>query len=526
MSTKTLQFYTIGEDFTELVRNLIREGAYYNAYEILNDGGLPLEVIRSFFLGGYKFEGDSRDEGGLSVVKDEPLTEEEVVELFKVGIRTMISTEDIYFQDVFFDLDGYKFNDERNADHIDRLFKVMPKSMLLSMLTPYILNEAGFDIVGAVYPQFNGVILTDGRIVECGYQEHNSLYPLLYDLKLVSAPRWLDCDNTLHISSGQLSGKVSHSIESWSWSKEDSKLTPKMMETLIANYKNLSIYSGFDSMMATLMGFYEDDAEMGGKYGKLNFLKHCYPSVNIPKISKEPIEGVVNCIRTSPKYSIAGLLTSKFKLTENSIKEIEADWEKYKDVKPNNELHYFYQEFLDGVNGVAHCRGKVFTYACSDSQGAIVEGHKGDVKLEFELEHELKLFLERLHDDLNKDIQVEFVVSEGKLYIVQMRTLEDANEYRPYQIQHENVIKDGKSFSMGSVSIDNIEDCLIVDSDCESHELIGKKGLIVRQDVEFSHALALSFSLNIPSIYGVGDVELPNSFKIDTNGRDGYILTE
>ncbi len=65
---------------------------------------------------------------------------------------------------------------------------------------------------------------------------------------------------------------------------------------------------------------------------------------------------------------------------------------------------------------------------------------------------------------------------------------------------------------------------LIIDSDCESSEVIGKKALIVREDVEFSHALAMSFSLKIPSIYGVGDVELPNEFEIDTEGREGYFL--
>jgi hypothetical protein len=45
-----------------------------------------------------------------------------------------------------------------------------------------------------------------------------------------------------------------------------------------------------------------------------------------------------------------------------------------------------------------------------------------------------------------------------------------------------------------------LDDILIVEQDCSSEMLISKKALIVENHTNFSHILALSKALNIPSI--------------------------
>jgi hypothetical protein len=53
-----------------------------------------------------------------------------------------------------------------------------------------------------------------------------------------------------------------------------------------------------------------------------------------------------------------------------------------------------------------------------------------------------------------------------------------------------------------------LDDILIVEQDCSSEMLISKKALIVENHTNFSHILALSKALNIPSIYGTGKIIL------------------
>lgn len=539
----SLNFTTTGSHMTNMIFDFIKSGLYYNAIEILKSGGFDSNRCRLFFMGKYEFEGNTKLGGDLNVVEKEGMSTNELIELLVVGLRTLLQEnyeDKLYLQDLF----HWRFRDNKENEpmfkHLDSLYEVFPKDVLKSMLMNKMVVEAGFDFREGIGPNFDGVILPDGRIIECGMQQHNELYPFLYIMGFSSASCWTDDDKTIHISSGQMSGKLAHKIEEWEDYKESDKgdVTGSIMKTIIANHKNLSIYGRSSNMMQRIMKFYEADAEMGGKFGKLTFLKNCYPEINLPLFSKEEIKDVKNCIRTSPKMSIPGLLNSKFDINENSIKEIEADFEKYKNVvgyqkfmdgsyRTTNKLHYFYQEYLEGINGVAHCRNKVFTYDCSETRGDIVDGKKGTIKLEFEPEYELKMILEKLHKDLGKDIQVEFVVSNNKLYIVQLRTLENSWNDFSTTVDKEKIIVSGKSFSMDVESNLTKDDILIIDDDCESEMVIGKKALIVRNDTEFSHALALSFALKIPSIYAVGnDFELPDVFQINTKGRKGYILKQ
>lgn len=58
---ETLHFYTIGTQFTSMINDFIKEGSFYQAYEILKDGGMPGNMIKEFFEGKWKFEGDTRE---------------------------------------------------------------------------------------------------------------------------------------------------------------------------------------------------------------------------------------------------------------------------------------------------------------------------------------------------------------------------------------------------------------------------------------------------------------------------------
>jgi hypothetical protein len=54
--------------------------------------------------------------------------------------------------------------------------------------------------------------------------------------------------------------------------------------------------------------------------------------------------------------------------------------------------------------------------------------------------------------------------------------------------------------------------------------LLGKKALIVRESPKFSHILALSSCLKIPSMSGVKIDKLEGRVLIDTKREVGYIL--
>jgi len=529
----SFSFYTLGDEFTQLVRNLIKEGSVSNAYDILSDGGLDIHNIRRFFSLAIKFEGDTRKDG-LFVVDD---TENELIasdypEYIYWIIKNIMSNEEDNHTLLEILIDK-EVTDKKYTKHLDIIFEVYPLDYVISLLKKYILDEEGYYVLNEVPKHFDGVITYDGTIIECGYQQHINLYPILSKLKYSDTGSWTDCDKTFHISSGSLSGTLGFKLQHEVFHEN---LTDEMLQTLLDNLDNLNFYSAFgDEIGESIIKYVEEVENMGGKFGKLTFLKRFIPNINLPLFSKEEIKGVKNCIRTSPKYSIAGLMNSKFDITPNSIKEIEEDWEKYKKVvgyvemgienelRVTNELHYFYQEFLDGDNGVAHYKDGKFTYDFSTEQGDVVQGIKGNKRLSFNYEKELEDITNNLSRIAGSGVQVEFVISDDKVFIVQFRTLTKNNLSRHYTINSDKVLYFGKGFSHGVETVKK-EDVLIIDADCDSKELIGKKALIVREDVEFSHILALSIALKIPSIYAVGNVELPNEFKIDTFDKDGYIL--
>lgn len=540
--TQELSFYTLGEPFTDLIRNFIIEGSFYQAYEILKDGGAPREYIKSFFLFSSEFVGDTRDDTfGINLCSPVYKTEGELNEIYFYAISTLMTQ--VYRESGKTpDEVGLSIHLLRENRNFKSLLKVFSEEKIIEMILPYTNLGKWYELnpkteVDGFLP-FNGVITTDGRIIECNYQGHQELYPYLYSLGLSDSRDWTDSERTFHISSGEISGYLSHVLDH----PREEKIHPteKQISTLF-KYRNRINARGMgnDSISKLLMEYTGNMINRGGKFNNLMFLHKYYPQIKLPEFSLNPIEGNA-CIRTSPRYSMPGLLNSKFEINENSIKEIEEDFQKYKDViggsygkSYQNELHYFYQEFIEGKNGVAHFRPsdpdnyreRSFSYSVSSNRGDVVDGVNSSEFLSYHVGKRLEVIISELSKDLKESVQVEFVVTpEDEIYIVQLRILKLEPTYVSYPIDEKNILYSGKSFSSGNEEL-KLEDVVIVDKDSpDSSILVGKKALIVKENVEFSHVLALSKALGIPSIYGVGEVELPEEFSINTMGMKGLIL--
>lgn len=75
--------------------------------------------------------------------------------------------------------------------------------------------------------------------------------------------------------------------------------------------------------------------------------------------------------------------------------------------------------------------------------------------------------------------------------------------------------------------IESLDQVLIVDDEEFSSEaLIGKSALIVKSDAEFSHLLAFSRSLRIPSMYATDISKLPESFIINVSNYQNKAVIE
>lgn len=543
----TVSFWTNGPSFTNLLRQFIEEGSFIKVKTILEDGNMPADMVKQFFLYRLKFKGDTRKDG-LFVVDDKG--KYDVAGIYATAIATAISRVK---------LNGYSLDAYQWKEALDERLSYYNKELacLNTIFTFEELSEmAGVKMLERFYKikrdnkkmkeSLNGVILRDGTLVTCGFQQHINLYPVLFQLGLASTADWLSCGTTIHITSGQTNGKCATCLElppdMWG---DEASVTQAQVDALMYHKNNIQEqYGGLDQKStAELVRCYVDNTENhGGKYNNLAFLKKYYRYINLPQFSKQKMEGKV-CIRTSPKYSMPGLLTSKFDVTDNSISEMKEEFKQAmksmgKEADDDNELFYFYQQYLQGDNGVCHYWGKryregKFAYALSTTQGDVVKGKKGTEKLTEKIEDELRSIASMLAEDLNNPVQLEFVVSEGKLYIVQLRLLKNnpSNFGVTYKPSGE-VLAKGKTFSTGSeygeaTNCITLADILIVDEDADSKALLGKKALIVQSEVEFSHILALSKQLAIPSIYGTGKVDISKleGKKLDfcAKNEDGWV---
>tara|TARA_R110000851_G_scaffold47424_1_gene114997 strand:- start:576 stop:2225 length:1650 start_codon:yes stop_codon:yes gene_type:complete len=541
METQTLAFWTNGECLTNLYRDFIREGNFSVVFEEFARQDIPKEEIKKFFLQQTKFEGDTREgDHDLGIVPDKGLSKDELFEWFKTAIRTLCTNEDeIYVEDgdgekdvtkVFDKTFLYMVEDKSVVKNLKCLFALFPREEIQEYFKMNFALEKMNVVTEITDKYFNGIILGDGTIIEVGPQEHRYYYPILTEHGLANDRGWgFDCNMTIKITDGQLNGNGSNDFKHWKYRGDNCKITHEQVAVLTKFRNVLSNYGHYeDPLIIAIINYIEIESGGGAKYGKLKFLEALYPEVKLPKFSLTEIEGVKNCLRTSPTDSISGLLNSKFDLTDTSIDEIKADFELYKDVVKGNKLHFFYQEYIEGVNGVCNFFDNKFNWSCSTNRGDVVLGKKGNHQLLDTEQAYLFKLCEKISGELKKNVQLEFVVTDsGEIYIVQLKTMGDAERtnYRGMQlIIEEEIITTGKSFYGTNAFGLKRDEVLVIDSDCESKDLIGKKALIVRDDVQFSHALALSYTMRIPSIYAVGDIELPEVFSIDTYEEVGYIL--
>lgn len=529
---QTLHFYTTGEAFNGLVLDNFQSGEFTVVESLVNT--LDEDLVRQCFYLMYNFEGDTRDEEGMHVTfgaipKDFPETLYFAIKTCMVG----------YKYDYFWDLE-YLTTQPDKYPKIATLIKYISYESIIEICKDWILREEGYDFckkpTGRV---ISGVILKDGRFIDCPDQDHINLMPILNRLKLVDAGQWTESRESIHISCNQLSGTIAFDLEHVLDYGNVPNITDAQIKTLWDLREWLEFYGTSSvSVENAIRGYVAQKYNKGGKYGNLMFVKEFYPQIKTPLVSDTILDGK-SIVRTSPKYSIPGLLNSVVIESGQDITSVltnmQAEFDKYKDILPHheNELHWFYQEFLEGTNGVAHSmfehesRPTLFTHQLSDKQGDIVKGVKGNETLTFEQNNELRKITNTFAKDLNSSIQVEFVVVEEDIYVVQLRVLENQYEFTLLSKRPPTTFIDGITFSKGSIEVD-VNDILVVDSEADSKALIGKKALIVKQDIEFSHILALSKALKIPSIYATGEIILPEKGTVmfKAFNRDGWVYTK
>lgn len=544
---RTLSFWTTGEDFTRLIRNFIDEGQAARVSEILK--ALPLEIIKGFFEGKYKFEGDTRDGKDLQVVEDDSNSfnlDQCIRSIVLEHIRPLkyllkhSANKDAAIDAQFYDAENVMTHtNDKDIQALKLLFNPEELIQKYRYLDSDVIYADGqydvltVDLIKKSTRTMSGCILPNGDFVRCADTNgHNSLYRYLSRLGVIDADDWAQCKETIHVSYNRISGR--DTINLINGIRLDF-MTEQQLETLFQLRNTFRFYdsiAGEDDLLSkSLMNALALRLDLGAKYCNLKYLQKFESSLfKLPKIDIKPIQGVQNCIRTSPRYSLAGILDSKFDLQpkdyEAAICDIFAKYERFKDIISDNKLTVFYQEQLDGQNGVFNVdeRGQV-SYAISDNRGDIVNG-KQSSNISIELKAKMNPIAKLFFQEFKSSLQCEFVIVAGDVYVVQLRLLKpqhkdilcqinDKNE--SYYKDFNNIFLRGKAFCTGAARVKTSE-ILVVKDDCDTSELIGKKALIVESNTEFSHILALSKSLNIPSISGTGKVTLPE-------GKEFYFIS-
>lgn len=533
-----LSFWTTGEEMTETILNLVKGGSFYKAIEILKEGGADNSTVLDFMMGKKHLVGDTRKEG-LSIEDCEPITDSLNDPLFLGWCTFCKSFEDVKGRTRPFDIYNFdyilKFSED--SKHLKSLLSIISLEFIKAKYALEILKVENFSVYKITEPTptqkiRDGVILEDGTFVEVAYQYHRELYPILSKLGLSDnefEDDWAsDETKCIRISDFRVSGMVASSIERKMYREIYKDVTPTDLQLRALSKWKFHFNKLFNDPDGTVMNairkYTIEKENKGAKWGNLIYLSK-YTDLKIPTISFDKMDDEY-VLRTSPKKSMAGVLESMFGVTKENhsekVNDINIIWEKYKDLVKGNELHIFSQSYLKGLNGVCNFKGgNVFDYSVSSNIGDVVKGVKNNNTISREHYMYLKEVCRNLHKDLGQQIQLEFVIADDGVYIVQLRTIDvSINE----DINIPEGALEGFSFTSGKGEFD-LEDTLIVEDHCESKDLIGKKCLIVRDKVDFSHVLVLSQTLKIPSIYGVGNVVIPDKFEIDTMNRKGYILS-
>lgn len=557
MESGTLHFWTTGEAYMGLMNDLFRSGEFEKFHLMLGDGNLDRPQKKLAFRYRMNLTGDTRSEEGLSCsfLPEEP---KDFNKTLYYAIRTAIvaanrkhdrwNNKTLEIREIA--KSGYR--------DIVTLLEYFTIDEIYERCYKYILEEEGYTLT-TLYDAMtkndntiSGLLMKNGEFAQCGYQDHVSLYPVLVQLGLVEGEDRLDCD-ALSISSNMLCGSAAYGLESlhfdfnkyYQLSDEQVDELWRLREHRLQHYTNnekRAVNEGLREFFCFKQG-------MGAKYGNIMFLKKFFPHIKTCEVSKDFREDwKANFVRTSPKYSIPGLLNSIKANTEeearDAVIQIQKDFDKYKGVRGKNEINWFYQEYLEGENGVVNCikTKEVSKYsreyavlmeyeigiACSSVQGDIVGGKKPSFEISLDEAAELKTIARELATTFEEDIQLEFVrVADGDIRIVQFRTLKGSPQtnFEPQQDELDKAIVIGKTFCKPryincGVEI-NSDEILIVEEDCEAEKLLDKKALIVENATNFSHILALSKALNIPSLYGTGKVDLPKNKQVWFNVEHG-----
>jgi hypothetical protein len=537
-------------------------GEFEKFHQLLGDGNLDRPQKMLAFRHRMKLGGDTRTEEGLSCefLQEEP---EDFNETLYYAIRTAIvaaNRKHDRWNDKTLEIReiakfGYK--------DIVTLLEHFTIEEICQRCYKYIIEEEGYtlttlyDAISKNDHTISGLLMRNGEFVQCGYQDHISLYPVLVQLGLVEGDDRLDCD-AISISSNMLCGAASFGLESLHFDlNERYQLSDEQMTELwrLREY-HLQHYTsnGKRSISEGMREFLCYKEAMGTKYGNIMFLKRFFPHIKTCEVSKDfRKDWISNFVRTSPKYSIPGLLnsikTNSEEEAHNATIKIQEDFEKHKGVRGRNKIHWFYQEYLEGENGVLNCiktkevsagysreYANLMEYdiriACSPVQGDIVSGKKSSFEISLDDQSTLRKIARELATTFEEDIQLEFVrVAEGDIRIVQFRTLKGSPQvnFEPQDTELKKAIVVGKTFCKPYYTACgdevNTNDILVVEEDCESEALLGKKALIVEMDTNFSHILALSKALNIPSLYGTGKVDLPENKQVwfSTEYATGYV---
>jgi hypothetical protein len=553
---QTLQFYTTGEAYTGMMVDFFRSGEFGLFEELLGDGNLNHEQKLMAFRLRMRLEGDTRTKEGLSCHFDEEA--EGFNKTLYFSIMTCIRGLLLPWEESkdrlldLFQLEQLikRYNnpevsttatERKTWAKMKTLLKYYSLEEIMQRCSPYAIPYAlrveGYEITYDALPddvrRVSGLILRDGGFVECGYMDHINLMPILYRYGLVDASCWTDSADTIHVTSGQAGGGPTYSLLDHSWKYIKSEVTPEQVETLWRMRQSIhNVYGENQSIADCVRGWGVRHEGHGGKYGHLVFLKDRFPNIRIPRFSKrfedfEPDSQIF--MRTSPTKSLPGLLNSLLvKANPDSVyaatMRMAREFKAVRDIRNGNELSWFFQEFLTGLNGVIHVRrmpdySYSFSYQASSEQGAVVGGKLSTDQLSEEHLATAKQWAMQLADELKVDgIQIEFVVDEHGPCFVQLRLLENEFEKGLGGGAPDNAFIRGKSFSNGRLEV-SPDEILVVKEDADSHELIGKKALIVEGDVEFSHILALSKALRIPSMYATGPVDFGGRERFNFSTR-------
>jgi hypothetical protein len=551
-----LHFYTTGEAYMDLIKDFYKSGLFYQVEQLLGDGNFQEHQKYLAFRLMFTLAGDTR-KGDLmaSFLTEEP---EDFNEILYYSILT--SLHSINYEYDVRDIEHFIGKGHKNIDVLMRYFTL---DEIFSRCKYYILREYGYrkstlyDVINANDNTISGMLLQDGSFIQCGYQDHVSLFPVLAKLGLVDGDDRFNCD-AIAISSSMLSGGIGYSLETMNFRHEgEYKISEEQLEQLWdVREHHLRHYSGMgrNPINDAIRGCYVHGVGKGGKYGNLKFMQKFYPHIKICEFSEEYEKSYgVNFVRTSPERSMPGLLNSIIvknkKEADAAVEKIKEDYEKIKTLKQYNELSWFYQKWEPGQNGVLNCtenpRGSypdklspeqvaIYKYnieiACSEIQGDIVGGKKSSYELSPDEKSYLRGVAREIASDMGRDIQMEFVrVAENDIRIVQLRTLGNSPS-KSFDYNEEDLkdaIVRGKSFSHYDYSSSSVEvkDILVVEEDAKSEDLIGKKALIVENDVSFSHILALSKALNINSMYATGKVDFGDAKEVifKTDRKTSYI---